>query len=419
MPLTSLDVQNAISDIATTSGNVKVQRYRSLQEAIFSSSAADCLLENIMLYAEAILGGAINILQARPLLISLVAAFRRCPDNEAKAEGALHVIAFIAPRIASFEEQDLALKVIVAEAFEEVHNFNSTAKALETINTDSPHHPYPADDKASLWVKIMRCYLEEGRPDKCVQYINRIKGVLPYVTSPDTKLQFCFAHARVLDSQRSFLEASTRYYDASIDTTLHETDQWRALSKAIICAILAPAGPQRAVALARLYKDERARQADEYGIMENTFFNRLLSPEETRDFEQTLDDHQRETTADGCTVLEQAILEHNVLATSMLYRNIYTRQLAALLGTDQPRAEIYAGRMIEEGRLSGYIDQIEGLIVFLGDGSGEIDYRDAIVGREQTKRDASARRLLESVESVVAMIQEHQPVRFLRNAYMI
>ncbi len=33
-----------------------------------------------------------------------------------------------------------------------------------------------------------------------------------------------------------------------------------------------------------------------------------------------------------------------------------------MLGVDADRAEAYAAQMIEQGRLSGYIDQIDGLI---------------------------------------------------------
>ena len=42
-------------------------------------------------------------------------------------------------------------------------------------------------------------------------------------------------------------------------------------------------------------------------------------------FSQTLKPHQKAVTADGSTVLERAVVEHNLAAASRLYNNIYFR----------------------------------------------------------------------------------------------
>jgi COP9 signalosome complex subunit 4 len=56
-------------------------------------------------------------------------------------------------------------------------------------------------------------------------------------------------------------------------------------------------------------------------------------------------------TADGSTVLERAVVEHNLAAASRLYLNIYFAELGALLGVPAERAEAVASRMIAENRL--------------------------------------------------------------------
>lgn len=68
-------------------------------------------------------------------------------------------------------------------------------------------------------------------------------------------------------------------------------------------------------------------------------------------FSEMLREHQRAKTADGTTVLEKAVIEHNLAAGSKLYMNIGTSELGALLGTSGPKAEEIAARMISEGRL--------------------------------------------------------------------
>lgn len=90
----------------------------------------------------------------------------------------------------------------------------------------------------------------------------------------------------------------------------------------------------------------------------------MLKREEVQAFEQSLQPHQQAILADGSTVLERAVIEHNVLAASRLYHNIYFVELAKLLQVDPSKAEQVAARMIGEARMSGSIDQVEGLLEF-------------------------------------------------------
>jgi len=91
---------------------------------------------------------------------------------------------------------------------------------------------------------------------------------------------------------------------------------------------------------------------------------RLLRTDEVEDFEGTLATHQQATNEDGATVLALAVMEHNMLAVSKLYKNISFEQLGALLGIDAEKAERIAAAMLVEKRLEGSIDQVEQLLHF-------------------------------------------------------
>merc|ERR1712096_491915 len=71
-------------------------------------------------------------------------------------------------------------------------------------------------------------------------------------------------------------------------------------------------------------------------------------------FENLLQAHQKAVTADGSTILEHAVIEHNLLAASKLYNNITFEGLGALLEIAPNKAE----------RMHGHIDQIDSVVHF-------------------------------------------------------
>lgn len=68
-------------------------------------------------------------------------------------------------------------------------------------------------------------------------------------------------------------------------------------------------------------------------------------------FAEGLRPHQKAVTSDGTTVLERAVVEHNLAAASRLYNNIYFVELGQLLGVPPATGETIAARMIAEDRL--------------------------------------------------------------------
>jgi COP9 signalosome complex subunit 4 len=409
--MASDEVSSRLLEIEDASATKKTAAYNDLLSKILSASPPDTLAANLIAYVESLLGDSLGIVASRPLLSSFVSQFRGVQDPEVKVEVGQHLLQLLAPKVVSYEEQDTDTKYIVADAYEEQEDFTASAKTLQTITLDSSQRAVSADDKAKLWIRIVRCYLEEDDPTNASTYLNRVKNVLFEVQDKATKLQFQLSQARILDSQRSFLDASAAYHAISHEPIIDEEERLKALGEAMKCAVLAPAGPLRGRTLAKLYKDDRANQVEEYPILEKIFFDRLLEPSEVKAFAGKLAPHQLAKTSDGSTVLDKAVLEHNLLAASRLYSNIGIDQLGGLLGVDGDRAEGYAAQMIEQGRLAGYIDQIDRFIFFEGEATGgkKTGHGDAVVGRELRKWDGNVQGLAEEVEKVTTMIQNQYP----------
>lgn len=77
----------------------------------------------------------------------------------------------------------------------------------------------------------------------------------------------------------------------------------------------------------------------------------LLCVVQVDSFAQQLRPHQCAITTDGSTVLERAVIEHNLAAASKLYNNIYFSELGQLLGCSSEKAEGTAAKMVMEDRL--------------------------------------------------------------------
>jgi COP9 signalosome complex subunit 4 len=275
-----------------------------------------------------------------------------------------------------------------------------------------------------MWTRIVRLYLEDDDTVSAETALNKIKN-LPSTTEifrrkPDLRLYYQLSQARILDSRRKFLDASAEYLSVSLSSTVAEEDRLQALSAAIKTAILAPAGPARSRALGRLYKDERSTETEEYGILEKMFLDRLLSPAEVDAFASSLQPHQLAQMADGSTVLTKAVNEHNLLAASRLYENISTAALGTILGlsdskdgTAAEKAEAYAAKMVQEGRLKGAIDQIDGVVIF----EGQDGVKAGTAGSELRAWDHGVQGLVEDVERCAAAVSESFPVCSVRKPF--
>jgi len=228
--------------------------------------------------------------------------------------------------------------------------------------------------KLAKCVKIALLYLEDDDAINAEVFIKKASFMVNNCRDEALNLQYKVCYARILDSKRKFLEAALRYYELSQlekreigGRRVDEDELQQALSAAVTCTILAAAGPQRSRVLATLYKDERCSKLKIYPILQKVYLERILRKPEVDVFSEELKPHQKAILPDNSTVLDRAMIEHNLLSASKLYTNISFEELGALLGIESQKAEKIAARMISEDRMRGSIDQVEGVIHFEND----------------------------------------------------
>lgn len=413
--MVSTDVARGLQELEDSSApnQDKPAAYKQLLDNTITSASSSDLTSDFKAIIDSILGENLGIVAARPLLGTAVESIKSLPDLNSRIEVGTAALRSLESRLASFEEQDAQLRGILADTYTLQEEYVEAAKVLSGIQLESSQRRVPDDDKVGTWIRICRLYLEEDDTTSAESYLNRAKNLRHKVNNPELVLGFQLSEARILDARRKFPEASQAYHSFSFSPVLEEEERTRALSSAITCAVLSPAGPSRSRALAKLYKDERAPQVPEFGILEKMFLDRLLSPEEVSRFSESLPPHQLAQTSDGSTVLAKAVTEHNLLSVSRLYDNVGIDELANLLGLNADKAEDYAARMLEQGRIAGSIDQIDRVIVFEAvEARGErlsADQRGTTTARQLRMWDARVQGVAEELERVASMIQLHHP----------
>lgn len=363
--------------------------------------------------ADQLFASSLGIVHTRGLLAAFIATLRGRDDHDLWVDVGTHALDILSTSptaSSSFLEQAASLRGLIADGHEANEDFRAAARVLADIPLESSQRRVSDADKCAVWVRIVRLYLEEDDPTTAETYLNKLKNVIHAVPDPTLNLHFRLSAARINDAKRSFLSASQAYHEISFLPSIDEEDKLRTLGEAVKCAILAPAGPTRSRALARLYKDERAAGLEQFGILEKMFLDRLIDPAEVEKFAQTLQAHQLATTADGSTVLARAMVEHNLLAASRLYVNIEFDALGLLLGLDGDRAEGTTAKMIEQGRLKGKIDQIDRCIWFEDEG-GEVNGAGATI----RQWDRHVLGVAEEVEHVVDLMQQEIPAFVAQN----
>jgi len=336
----------------------KIEAYKKFLNSLFAQGDAVNLKEAITHIV-----GASTII-SRPVLKELV-------DNLKKATPSLHKdVAHAALEIlgqghsVQFEEQisdinyNLA-KVIISEGTD----FLTAARVLQAIPLETGQRNYPVEKKVKIWVMIAQLYLEEEKAIEAERFINKAAPLTGQIKNEKLLLKYKSAFVRNQDFNRKFSEAALSYYRLS-QTVPRDDERMQALDAGVRCAVLAPAGPQRSRLLAMYYKDDKAPKLESYTVLEKMFLERILKKEEITAFSNSLLDHQKAIMAGGKTILEQAVIEHNLLAASKVYNNITFDELATLLDVTPDLAEKIASKMISEERLVGSINQTGKLLYF-------------------------------------------------------
>jgi COP9 signalosome complex subunit 4 len=124
-----------------------------------------------------------------------------------------------------------------------------------------------AADKLNVYVKIAECFLQQDEIVEADSAVQKAGTVAQRVSHDDNKgllLRYKSTYARILDANRKFLAAASRYHELSqsAQDLVDADDLLVLLGRAATCAILAPSGPQRQRILAHVYKDERLHMLD-------------------------------------------------------------------------------------------------------------------------------------------------------------
>ncbi|XP_046672385.1 COP9 signalosome complex subunit 4 isoform X1 [Homalodisca vitripennis] len=361
--MTSQNVRQQLL-LGTSGGSHKDQaeKYRAILDSILASSGSD-IIDALTVFIEAIVNEGVSLVISRQILTDISSHLMSLPDNISKAVSH-YTLDKVQPRVISFEEQVASIRQHLASIYEREQNWRDAANVLVGIPLETGQKQYSVDYKLETYMKIARLYLEDDDPVQAEAYINRASLLQAESKNEQLQIYYKVCYARVLDYRRKFIEAAQRYNELSYRSIIHEDERMTALRNALICTILASAGQQRSRMLATLFKDERCQQLPAYSILEKMYLDRIIRRSELQEFEALLQPHQEALTGDGSTILDRAVIEHNLLSASKLYNNITFEELGALLEIPPSKAEKIASQMITESRMNGFIDQIDSILHF-------------------------------------------------------
>ncbi|KIM90828.1 hypothetical protein PILCRDRAFT_811315 [Piloderma croceum F 1598] len=445
-------MESKLAQFASLSQKDKAPAYLSLLPEILSRSNPSAIATDLHSLVDTVVNqDSVGLVVGRQVLSELVKSLGGgiIKDNELRKRIVEDTLATVQPRITSYEEQVNSLRFQLADLLEEDEEWSEAARVLMGISLDSGQRTMPDEDKLRVYVRIVRLLLEDEDSVQAESYYNRAALLVHSTSDKETLLQFKLCQARISDYARKFLEAAMRYHELSWVAEIDEEERRHMLSAAVTCAVLAPAGPNRSRVLASLYRDERSAELPTYNILSKMFLDHILRSAEVKDFEGTLKPHQlaiiaissndrlasaipdataanepnTSTRTGPSTVLDRAVMEHNLLASSNIYNNITFRGLGALLDLTPGAAETMARKMIEQGRLRGSIDQVDKLIWFQArdeddaqgkaGGLGDVEQVTEDTGAPFTKRwDMQIRTTAANVESIVQHLTEKNLVKF-------
>ncbi|KAI0268284.1 hypothetical protein BC834DRAFT_868726 [Gloeopeniophorella convolvens] len=436
-----------LTQLSTFNQKDKGTAYLALLSEIFVSQGTSNIAQDVHALVDHLINQDAGIIAGRQVLSELVKNLTPAaiPDTERRKAIVEDVLAIVQLRATSYEEQVNLLKFQLADILENDEDWSGAARVLRGINLEASQRT--DEDKLRVYIRIVRLLLEEEDSVQAETYYNRAASLIHSTSDRETLLSYKLCQARISDYTRKFLEAASRYHELSFVGEIDEDERRYMLSASVTCAVLAPAGPNRSRILSSLYRDGRTSELPTYNILSKMFLDHILRSAEVKEFEKILKPHQlakialsandrlSSTLADDdiaegaskrtgpSTVLDRAVMEHNVLASSRIYNNITFSGLGALLDLTPGAAETMARKMIEQGRLKGHIDQVDRLIWFeaakeeddaqgKAGGLGDVNQDTEDTGSLFTKRwDLQIRMTAAHVESLVQHLTESGLVR--------
>ncbi|KAI9220750.1 hypothetical protein BC828DRAFT_405527 [Blastocladiella britannica] len=356
----------------------KLPGFRALIAALYPATASasphptSAVVANTEALVAALLSESTGLVAARPLVSDLLAAVDAWPgvtgepDDSTKGGVYAVIIQGLEPRLVSFEEPVAHAREKLAAVQESGEQWTAAARTLIGIKLDSGHRAVPDTEALRILIHIVRLFLEDEDPVSADIYLKRAGTLLMPHHDPVLQITYKLCGARILDAQRAFMPAAHKFLELSYSAVIDPEEKREYLIKSVTSAVLAGAGPNRSRLLASLAKDERIAELPRcYGsVLEKMHLGRILRKHEVEEFVATLEGHHLAKLADGTSVFDRAVIQHNLLAASLIYANISFAELGRLLGISGEDAEKLAASMIGEHRIKGRIDQLQGFVYF-------------------------------------------------------
>eukprot|EP00054_Salpingoeca_dolichothecata_P003209 m.25856 g.25856 ORF g.25856 m.25856 type:complete len:405 (+) comp13646_c0_seq1:73-1287(+) len=353
---------------SNASQNEKVGQYREILTQLVQ--AVD--IPNLKILVQSMTQESVPLVVSRQLLSEFAASLRQEVGKEGSSlpsdtlkELCEFYLQKTEPRVVSFEEQVSVVRVVLADLLEAEQNWAEAARALSKVPLD--HREVSANEKVELYLRVAELYLrmeDIASATNAETFTNRASACFhepSYKQSDQLELKHKLLYARVNDIHHKFIDAALRY--SALSYQLPEDQRMQVLADAVNCAILAPAGQQRSRLLAKLWKDERTKDLSSFAMLKAMHLERIIRRPQVQEFFESLQPYHKQQRK-GSSILDEAIIQHNLLSSSKIYDNIKFEELGSLLQISKERAEDYAAKMISEGRMEGSIDQIEGSLRF-------------------------------------------------------
>lgn len=264
------------------------------------------------------------------------------------------------------EKNEYRIRKAIAAGYSYMEDPKQAVKTLSNMHIDQIKEKIGIPSAVEGFVIISDYCLDDKNSADAYSYITKAAQYIDEVTDIKIICKYKYCYAQVHDANLKFGQAASLYYDlsqkGSVGVPEEETKNF--LSRAMICTILAPPGTQRSRLLTILYKDERTRIISHFNLLEKMYLERLIKMEEVAKFEEDLQPHQKGMTAENYSVLQKAVLEHNVLALSKIYTNIALEQLCKLLQLPLDKVELLVASMINEGKIKAHINQADQFVYF-------------------------------------------------------
>jgi len=339
----------------------------NLTKGIEVSGTLDSLLakkdfNTILSAVEAVASNEQNIINAKKLFDSLLTKLGGI-SNDDLIEFGQKVLKAIGQK-SHFEYHIAKIKENMADVYSAQSDFYSAARILSEVNFESQNLKYTDMEKLENYIKIAEFYFEYDDSTSAESYVRKCSQLVEKTDNREMHLRFEVCFARSLDHARKFLQSASKYHWLSLQTGIDESNLFYLLDCSIVCAILGAAGPQRSRILASLYKDERSRRSEHFDIFYNMYVDRIITKKEKEKFADSLKKHQKAKLYDDFTVLDKAVIEHNIVAISKLYETISFDTLSKMLYISKYPCEKIIHSMINEKRLNATIDQVSGYIDF-------------------------------------------------------